>query len=264
MRKHACEMADAIGPDAMILELGSGSSAKVHLLLDALDTPVAYTPIEISRQHLIESAQRLADRYPDVEVLPVCADYSLPLQLPETERTPNKKVAYFPGSTIGNFRPDDARDFLQRVADLVGTEGGLLIGTDLRKSPDILRRAYNDERGVTAAFNRNALTHLARLADTTIEADAFDHQALWHDARSRVEMHLFASRDTSFTLADRTFSFRPGDSIRTELSHKYTRDSFDLIAEAFTPAGYWTDERGWFAVRYYETKSRLAGEISRR
>jgi len=254
MADHAPEMADAIGPRAHVIELGSGSSAKVHLLLDALDDPVAYAPVEISRQHLLESAQRLADRYPDLDVLPVCADYSLPLRVEEPTRPADKRVAYFPGSTIGNFRPDDARDFLHRIADLVGPGGGLLIGTDLRKSPDILRRAYNDERGVTAAFNRNALTHLARLADADIEVDAFEHDALWHNARSRIEMHLFAQRDTSFTIHGRTFAFAPGDSIRTELSHKYTRESFDLIAEAFTPRGYWTDERGWFAVRYYETK----------
>jgi dimethylhistidine N-methyltransferase len=245
-------MAEAIGPEAMIVELGSGSSAKVHLLLDALRDPIAYAPVEISRAHLIASAGRLAADYPEVEVLPVCADYSLPLRTPEPTRRPRRRVAYFPGSTIGNFRPDDARDFLHRLARLVGPDGGLLIGTDLRKDPDVLRRAYNDEHGVTAAFNRNALTHLARLADTTLDIDAFEHDALWHDARSRIEMHLFARRPVGFTLANRAFRFAPGDSIRTELSHKYTRQSFDSIAEAFEPRGYWTDPRGWFAVRYYE------------
>ncbi|MEM9251403.1 MAG: L-histidine N(alpha)-methyltransferase [Planctomycetota bacterium] len=258
MRDHAADIADAIGPNAYLAEPGSGSSAKVHLLLDALDDPVAYAPIEISRKHLLESAHRLAERYPDIDILPVCADYTHDIRLPDAPRPERKRVAYFPGSTIGNFRADDARDFLNLLADLVGRNtdqpGGLLIGTDLRKDADVLHRAYNDEHGVTAAFNVNALLHLARLADADLDASAFTHRADWNDAKSRIEMHLVAERDTAFTLAGQRFAFAAGDTIRTELSHKYTRHSFDLIAEAFEPVGYWADERGWFAVRYYEVR----------
>ncbi|MEM0915124.1 MAG: L-histidine N(alpha)-methyltransferase [Planctomycetota bacterium] len=254
MRDHAADIADAIGPNAYLAEPGSGSSAKVHLLLDALDDPVAYAPIEISRKHLLESAHRLAERYPDIDILPVCADYTHDIRLPDAPRPERKRVAYFPGSTIGNFRADDARDFLNLLADLVGPGGGLLIGTDLRKDADVLHRAYNDEHGVTAAFNVNALLHLARLADADLDASAFTHRADWNDAKSRIEMHLVAERDTAFTLAGHRFAFAPGETIRTELSHKYTRHSFDLIAEAFEPVGYWADERGWFAVRYYEVR----------
>ncbi|MEO0587995.1 MAG: L-histidine N(alpha)-methyltransferase [Planctomycetota bacterium] len=252
MADHAADMAEAIGPKAMIVELGSGSSTKVHHLLDALDHPVAYAPIDISRQHLLDSAARLAADYPAIDVLPVCADYGQPLELPSPSRTPRKRVAYFPGSTIGNFRADEAAAFLDRIATLVGPGGGLLIGTDLRKDPAVLTRAYNDELGVTAAFNRNALTHLARLADTEIDVAAFRHDAIWNDAKSRIEMHLIAERPVTLDLGEQRFVLTQGASIRTELSHKYTPKSFDLIARAFDPVATWTDDRDWFAVRYYE------------
>ncbi|MEM6331767.1 MAG: L-histidine N(alpha)-methyltransferase [Planctomycetota bacterium] len=252
MADHAADMANAIGPEAMIVELGSGSSAKVHHLLDALADPVAYAPIDISRQHLLDSAARLAADYPGIDVLPVCADYSQPLDLPAPARTPRKCVAYFPGSTIGNFRADEAAAFLDRIATLVGPGGGLLIGTDLRKDPAVLTRAYNDELGVTAAFNRNALTHLARLAGVEIDTHAFRHEATWNDAKSRIEMHLVAERPVTLELGEQRFVLTEGATIRTELSHKYTPKSFDLIARSFAPIATWTDERDWFAVRYYE------------
>ena len=254
MQAHVDAMAQKIGDRALLIELGSGSSMKTRILLDHLRDQTAglagYVPIDISREHLLASAQRIAAQYPALEVLPVCADYMRDFDVPTPRTAPKRRVAYFPGSTIGNFHEPEARDFLARLADLVGPGGGLLIGVDLRKSPDVLIPAYNDAQGVTAAFNLNILHRLNREASADFEVDAFAHEAVWNDQMGRMEMHLVSRRAQTAHVAGEAVRFEEGESIRTECSYKHTQARFAQLAERFTVDTVWTDADGLFSVQY--------------
>ncbi len=252
MRQRAGEIADAIGPRAMIIEPGSGSSAKTPLLLDALEDPAAYVPVEISREHLIAAARRLRERYPDLEILAVCADFTADYELPEPAKTPARRVVFFPGSTIGNFTPPEARTFLKRVAKIVGKGGGLLIGADLRKDRATLEAAYNDAAGVSAAFNMNLLSRINRELDGDFDLERWEHRAIYNEPMGRVEMHLFSLADQTVTIDGEEFSFEKGESIRTELSHKTTVPGFAEIvgAAGFRHVRAWTDEKSLFSVHW--------------
>ena len=255
MADHVADMAARIGPDVLVVELGSGSSVKTHQLLDALDRPVGYVPIDISRQHLLESAHRINAAFPDVEVLPVCADYSQEFDLPEPNREPRRRVVYFPGSTIGNFHRPEARRFLSRIADLAGPNGMLLIGVDLRKSPEVLIPAYDDAQGVTAAFNLNLLERINRETDADFDPEAYGHQAVWNDDESRIEMHLVANTDQVVRIGGRMFTLGRGESIRTECSYKHTIEGFARLASGFDVERVWTDDAGLFSVQLMTVKS---------
>jgi len=255
MEAHGAEMASAIGPAAMIVEYGAGSSVKTRILLDHLEDPVAYVPIDISRDHLKASAEQLAGDYPDIEVLPVCADYEQPVELPATSRPVSEHVVYIPGSTIGNFHPGAARRFLERAAHLSARshDGALLIGVDLQKDDRVLHNAYNDKEGVTAEFNLNMLTHINRLFDADFDTDRFRHVAFYNDVEGRIEMHLESRARQTVTIAGQTFRFDEGERIWTESSYKYTVDGF---AELAASAGYrqeavWKDPANLFSVQYY-------------
>ncbi|MFA9477058.1 L-histidine N(alpha)-methyltransferase [Phycisphaerales bacterium AB-hyl4] len=255
LHEHAPAMAARLGPRCLLIELGSGSSVKVRKLLDELVDPVGYMPIDISREHLLDAAGQIADAYPELDVQPICADYAQPMTLPEPTQPPQRRVAYFPGSTIGNLHPDEARRFLARVAGMVQQGGGLLIGVDLRKEPAVLEAAYNDAAGVTAAFNLNLLHRINREVGAGIDVDAFEHQAVWNGEASRVEMHLVARSDQHVALNGDTFHITVGESIRTECSYKHTLASFaSLASEAFEVVDVWTDARQWFSVQYLEAK----------
>lgn len=254
MREHAAAMASMIGERALLIELGSGSSAKTPTLLDQLHQPAGYVPIDISREHLLRSARQIQHRYSDLAVMPVAADYLQDFKIPEPPEPAARRVVYFPGSTIGNFHESDARHFLHRIAMLVGPGGGLLIGVDLRKDPAVLRPAYDDAQGVTAAFNLNILHRLKRELGAEVDVDAFEHRAIWNEAMSRIEMHLVARTAQSITLAGRTFSFEPGESIHTECSYKHTPERFTALAEAFEPRQVWTDADELFSVWYLTAK----------
>jgi len=250
LRRHLREIAEAIGPRAQLVELGSGSSTKTKILLDALVDPVAYAPIDISREHLWEAAERIHRAYPDLEVQAVCADYLDSFRVPEPQRRPQRRVVFFPGSTIGNFHAPDARRFLGRICDLVGPGGGLLIGADLRKPADVLLAAYDDAQGVTAQFNLNLLHRLNREANADFAVDQFEHRSVWNDALGRVEMHLVSRIDQRVTLDGHVFDFAAGESIRTECAYKYRLAEFAEIADRFEVRRVWTDERRWFSVQY--------------
>jgi dimethylhistidine N-methyltransferase len=252
LRADAPEMADAIGEDVDLIELGSGSSIKTRLLLDALESPRSYIPVDISGEHLERSAQALARRFSSLTVLPVTADFTRPLSLPETGDPRARRVVYFPGSTIGNFRPDAARAVLREIASTVGPGGGLLIGLDLEKDASILLPAYNDARGVTAAFNLNLLARINRELDADFDLDAFRHRAIYDRDRERVEMHLISERQQVAHVAGREIPFAVGESIHTECSHKYSLEHFGrLTADAgFCLARSWTDQLGYFSVQY--------------
>jgi dimethylhistidine N-methyltransferase len=250
MEQYAGEMAEQIGPRVMLVEYGSGSSVKTRLLLDHLTEPVAYVPVDISREHLHRTADRLSRSYPRIEVLPVCADFTEPFELPVTRCRATHKAVYFPGSTIGNFRPDAARDVLGRIAPLCGTGGGLLIGIDLQKESSTLEAAYNDSEGVTAEFNLNLLRRINRELDGDFDLEQFEHQAVYNDKLGRIEISLVSQRDQIVEVAGDEFEFADGETICTEYSHKYTVDGFAELASevGLTLRRFWTDDREHFGI----------------
>ena len=252
LERYAGEMADCCGSNCLLVEFGSGSSLKTRLLLDRLHQPCGYVPLDISREHLLESARQLEQAYPTIPILPVCADYTRPFQIPEG-RGQSRTVIYFPGSTIGNFEPLDARDFLRDCARLAGPDGGLLIGVDLKKEPAILHAAYNDSAGVTAEFNLNLLHRINRELQGDIAVDRFSHYAFYNPRLGRIEMHLISQAAQTPTAAGVSFSFRQGETIFTESSYKYTVDGFHSLAQAsgWKCQRVWLDERSLFSVQYF-------------
>ena len=250
IQQHAGEMAEQIGPEVMLIEYGSGSSIKTRILLDHLIAPVAYVPVDISRKHLQQTANELARRYPDIEILPVCADFTEDFQLPVAQRTPSHVAVYFPGSTIGNFAPEAGQAMLQRLVGLCGCGGGLLIGIDLQKDLDVIKAAYNDAQGVTAAFNLNLLHRINRELDTDIDVDSFEHAAVYDQERNRIEMQLRSCAEQTIRIGQHEFDLAAGEPIVTEHSHKYTIERFAKLAAAagLTLRRAWTDERDYFAV----------------
>ena len=248
---NAAEIAAALGPRVALIEPGSGSGDKARRILRALEDPVAFIPVEISREHLMRSARSLDREFPSLEVTAVWADFSQPFALPELAREPARRVVFFPGSTIGNFAPARAARLLANFRSLVGADGLVLVGVDLRKDPAVLERAYNDAAGVTAEFNLNVLRRLNDELGAGFDLDAFEHRAIWNDAASRIEMHLVSRRAQTATLGDEVFSFAAGEYIHTESSYKYSLESFASLAAraGLTVRQVWTDERDWFSLQ---------------
>jgi len=241
-------IADFLGDECMLVELGSGSSRKIRTLLDALE-PAAYVPLDISRDHLLGSARALAADYPDLEVHAACTDYSGDFQLPELpEHLP--RVAFFPGSSIGNFEPDDASRLLARLGRHLGEDGKLLIGVDLKKHNHILHAAYNDAQQVTAAFNLNLLERMNRELEADFDVELFEHQAYFNDDAGRIEMHLMSRIDQTVSVAGAQINFTAGETLHTESSYKYSIEEFQTLAEAsgFVAGQVWTDEQQLFSV----------------
>jgi dimethylhistidine N-methyltransferase len=253
IRGHVREMADQIGPGVMLVEYGSGSSTKTRALLDCLIDPVAYVPVDISREHLARTATWLSRAYRQIEILPVCADFTKPFQLPRSRRTPTHSAVFFPGSTIGNFLPGEARDMLVQLAAMCGTGGGLLIGIDLQKDPRVIEAAYNDARGVTAEFNRNVLRRINRELDADFDVDQFAHRAVYDARLGRVELSLVSQRHQCATVGGQAFEISAGERIVTEYSHKYTVAGFAEMAAAagLTLRRHWTDAQRRFAVLHF-------------
>jgi dimethylhistidine N-methyltransferase len=249
LRRHAPEMAELLGMHSFLIELGSGSSTKIRLLLEAV-RPRIYVPMDISREHLISAAQRLADDYPWLTVHAACVDYSRPWDVPDFG--PGRYNAFFPGSSIGNFEPGDALRLLRQVGRLVGTGGGLLIGVDLKKDAVILEQAYNDAQGVTADFNLNVLAHINRRLDADFNTGNFAHKAVYNAASGRIEMHLECRKDHTVCIGGTRYSFSSGETIHTENSYKYSVDGFHGLAAraGFSPVRVWTDKEGLFSIHY--------------
>lgn len=248
LKRYAPEMAGWCGPGCLLIELGAGSLTKVRFLLDHLEKPAGYVPVDVSAEHLRAAAKALAADYPSLPVRPVVADFTAAFPLPAIPA--RRRVVYFPGSTIGNFDPAEADTLLRRVAGLVGPGGGLVLGVDLRKPVEVLEPAYNDAAGVTAAFNRNLLARINRELGGDFDLDAFRHHAFYNAERSRVEMHLVSERRQRVRVGPAAFDFRPGETIHTENSHKY--DVRELAERAATCGlrldATWTDELSYFAV----------------
>ena len=256
MRGAVAEIADRAGPECLLIEYGSGSSQKTRILLDHLTRPAGYVPIDISCEQLRETANAITATYPRLRVVPVCGDYTANLQLPDDLPDCSRRVAYYPGSTIGNFVPGDARRFLSKIAEVCGENGGLIVGVDLKKDPLMLHRAYNDTLGITAAFNMNILARLNREFRADFEVDQFRHYAFYNPVFERVEMHLISLRDQDVHIADKDVHFRRGESIWTEASYKYNPTDFAALAGS---AGWhveqvWTDDRGLFSVQYLKVR----------
>ncbi len=254
LRTRAPEMAEFIGPNALIIEPGSGSGEKIRHLLKELPAPTGYVPVEISREILLRMTEELHDEFPDLTVLPVCADFTQELELPlSVDAQVGKKIVFFPGSTIGNLSPAEALAFLRKFGKLVGTGGGLLIGVDLKKDPETFRLAYDDPAGVTATFNLNLLERLNREAAAAFDLQNFQHTAFYNEAEGRVEMHLVSSVDQLVRVNQTVFRFKEGETIHTENSYKYTTDEFcELGAKAkFKIKKFWTDAAELFCVYYF-------------
>ena len=252
MRRSAREMAASLGPECLLVEYGSGSSIKTPWLLEQLFAPAAYVPIDISGPHLRRSAANLAARFPRLEVVPVCADFTQPIPLPRLAMRYRRRAVYFPGSTIGNFMPDEAIQLLRQTARLVGPGGALLLGADLKKDPRVIDAAYNDSQGVTAAFNRNLLVRINRELGADFQVEQFWHHAFYHPGEGRIEMHLVSRLDQYVYLGTDPIPFREGESIRTEYSYKYSLADLDALAAAsgFEVRRVWSDPERHFTVQY--------------
>ncbi|MFC1953763.1 L-histidine N(alpha)-methyltransferase [Chloroflexota bacterium] len=255
MRANIQEMASLIGPNALIIEYGSGECRKVRFLLKHLDRPVAYVPIDISIEQLMRVSKELALDYPELEVLPLRADYTGNINIPETTREYTRTIAYFPGSTIGNFDPIPAKNFLEHIAQVCSPGGGLLIGVDLKKNPSVLHKAYNDGQKVTAAFNLNLLIRINRELGADFDLDSFTHYSFYNPKEGRVEMHLYSNHEQTVHLDGSAFFIDKGETIWSESSYKYNLDEFEEIAATagFRVKGIWTDEENLFSVQYLET-----------
>ena len=250
LRESGGEIASALGRGIELIGLGTGAGTKTRILLDNLEAPVAYVPVDISREQLTQSTIAFRKRFPALEILPVCADYLQPFDLPPRNRVAKRTVVYFPGSTIGNLEPAEATDFLKKIADIIAPGGGLLMGVDLKKPKAILERAYNDSAGVTAQFNLNLLARVNRELGSDFDLQRWRHQAVYNEKAGRIEMHLVSAGSQTVNIADTALSFAPGEHIITEFSYKYSPS--EMIALAGTVGlrfeKIWTDEEKLFGL----------------
>jgi L-histidine N-alpha-methyltransferase len=251
LTRFANEIAEITGQGKVILEPGAGNCAKVRHLLQAL-RPACYIPIDISREYLFAAADKLQQEYPDIAVFPIPDDMQSDIQLPPgMEDIP--RLMFYPGSTIGNYTPEQAVNFLRHARRTIGENGGLLIGVDLQKDIGILNRAYNDASGTTAAFNLNCLNHINTITGSNFDLSQFSHLAFYNEQAARIEMHLESHIDQQVSLAGEVISLAAGERILTEYSYKYTPEGFaELAAEAGLAAHkYWTDDEDLFSLQYY-------------
>ena len=251
LQAHAPAIAARVGTGSLLVEPGGGSCAKVRILLEGL-CPCAYVPMDISREHLWMAAEATAADYPWLEVHAACTDFTRVMEIPPSAPE-GPRLAFFPGSSIGNFDPAGAVDFLATVAEVVGPGGWLLIGVDLKKDKAILDAAYNDAAGVTAAFNLNLLERINRELGADFDLAAWRHCAFYEPARGRVEMHLESLAEQRVRVAGRAFEFAAGETIHTENSYKYAVDDFhDLAGQAgFVAEAVWADPQDLFSVQLF-------------
>ena len=251
--RHRAEIASQLGPNIELIGLGTGAGTKTRILIEALDTPAAYIPVDISEKQLRKSSMLFGKIFPDLEILPVCADYLQPVVLPSPRHKAARNVVYFPGSTIGNFEPNKALEFLRRIANVSGQGGGLLIGTDLQKDPSVIEAAYNDSAGVTAQFNLNLLARLNREIGADFDLGQWQHRAIYNSDAGRIEMYLISTTDQTVHIGDREFHFRAGEKILTEHSYKHTPEGFIALAgqAGFDFVKLWTDDARLFGVFYF-------------
>jgi len=255
--RNRAEIASHLGPNIELIGLGTGAGTKTRILIETLKDPAVYIPVDISEKQLRESTALFQNIFPNMEILPVCADYLQPVVLPTPSHKAVRNVVYFPGSTIGNFEPDEALEFLRRVANVCRENGGLLIGADLKKDPLVLEAAYNDRAGVTAQFNLNLLTRLNRELGADFDLESWRHRAVYNSDAGRIEMYLISEIDQFVHLDEQKFHFRRGEKIITEFSYKYAPEEFARLAgkAGFRFVRMWTDNARLFGVFYFVAAS---------
>ncbi len=249
LRRHAEDIAAFAGDNVALLEYGAGAGVKTEILIDALKDPTVYVPIDIAGDFVVRTATRMKSRFPEIETSTVVADFTSEFEIPHSLRA-ERRVAFFPGSTIGNLDATQTNLFLQRVRRHVGERGKAIIGFDLKKDLSILLPAYDDCEGVTAAFNRNLLDRINRQLGGTFRLNRFAHEARWNAAESAVEMHLVSHGDQTARCDGRVFQFTDGETIHTESSRKYDLDTFaELVGDnGWTVSAVWTDPEAYFAI----------------
>jgi dimethylhistidine N-methyltransferase len=252
MERHAPEMTRCFGPGCLLIEYGSGSGRKTRLLLDHLEEPCAYVPIDISREALRQSVERLAPLYPTLRVLPVCADYTGRYEIPPVAPAPARRVVYFPGSTIGNFTPEEALEFMKHVAEIGGPSVGLLIGVDLEKDPARLEAAYDDTSCVTAAFELNVLARINRELGADFRLERFSYDSWYNPSLHRIEMYLVSEEAQKVRIEGVEIPLERGERIQTEYAYKYTLQSFARLAGlvGLKVEEIWTDPEDLFSVQH--------------
>ncbi|AZB42701.1 L-histidine N(alpha)-methyltransferase [Bacillus sp. FJAT-42376] len=246
------ELADLVGPEAALIEFGSGSSRKINILLQAFENLSVYVPIDISKEFLYESCLNLSKNHPSLFIHAIAGDYTVPITLPPLRC--RKKTAFFPGSTIGNFNPEEASRFLDTAAGMLDKGDGFLVGVDLKKDTNILNDAYNDSRGITAEFNLNLLKRMNRELGADFHIDAFRHHAFYNEEKGCIEMHIVSKEDQTVTISSESIVFKKEESIHTESSYKYEAAEFQSLAlkSGFAAKKYWTDENQLFSIHYLE------------
>jgi L-histidine Nalpha-methyltransferase len=253
--RHRAEIASQIGPNVELIGLGTGAGTKTRILIEALEKPAAYIPVDISEKQLRKSTALFRKIFPDLEISPVCADYLQPVLLPSLRHKAARNVVYFPGSTIGNFEPHEVLEFLRRIANVSGRGGGLLIGVDLQKDQKVIEAAYNDKAGVTAQFNLNLLAHINRETGANFDLSRWQHCAVYNSEAGRIEMYLISTTDQTVRIQNGEFHFCAGEKILTEHSYKHTPEGFSELARqaGFDFVKLWTDQARLFGVFYFVT-----------
>jgi len=251
--RNRADIASHLGPDIELIGLGTGAGTKTRILIEALERPAVYIPVDISEKQLRESTVLFRKIFPDLEILPVCADYLQPVVLPSSSRKATRNIVYFPGSTIGNFEPTEALEFLRRIANFSCRGGGLLIGVDLKKDRRVLEAAYNDSADVTAQFNLNLLERVNRELAADFDLDQWRHLAIYNSSAGRIEMHLISEIDQFVHLDEQEFHVRRGEKIITEFSYKYAPEEFAALAgkAGFEFVRMWSDDARLFGVLYF-------------
>jgi dimethylhistidine N-methyltransferase len=255
MEENIGEIASLIGEGTLLVEPGSGSSKKIRLMLDNIPGLAGYVPIDICSDHLNYSTEILKHDYPDLDIYPVGSDFTKSFELPKIAKSYNHILVYYPGSTIGNFTPAEAKAFLGKIAVICGRNSGLLIGVDLKKNKDILESAYNDNSGITSKFNFNVLERINDELDSNFELSKFKHHAFYNDNEGRIEMHLISTIEQRVCVGDILIYFAPGENIITELSYKYSLQGFEkLVSESYSLKKVWNDNNKLFSVQYMTAK----------
>ncbi len=255
MRDNINEIGSLLGEGTLLVELGSGSSIKIRLLLDHIPGLAGYVPVDISGEHLMSSSELLKKDYPGLDIYPLAVDYTRPFSIPEAKKPYDHVAVYYPGSTIGNFIPEYAEEFLRRISKLCGKNGGLVIGVDLKKSKHILEPAYNDSLGVTAEFNLNILQRINNETGSNFDLSKFRHNAFYNKDEGRIEMHLKSIEEQSVKMDGSIINFEKGEDIITEYSYKYTPEEFkELVTDFFDVRKIWMDEERLFSIQYLRAK----------
>lgn len=252
LKTNISEITSFLGKDIILIEPGSGNSSKTRLLFDNLPDIRAYIPVDISKEYLQTSSDSIKKDYPWLNLIPVCADFTQLHKLDLPLSFSGRRIVFYPGSTIGNFTSDEAKVFLRNLSSLIGRDGGLLIGVDLKKDKKILLRAYNDSKGVTAEFNLNILNRLNREFGADFNLRAFRHKALYNESEGRIEMYLISLCEQTVNIFDSYFVFQRNERILTEYSHKYTVNEFKaLVDKDMRSQKVWTDKNNMFSIQYY-------------